>query len=79
MNEALNSQDIDSHDRFRREDMIRHGTPGFGSIRGLDGFKPRSGWRRVRPTNPFLLNASHHGTGIAVQRFMGSRRRISYL
>ena len=39
MYEALNSQDIDAHDEYWHEDMIWHGPPGFGSIKGLDRFK----------------------------------------
>ena len=39
MYDALNRQDLDAHDEYWHEDMIWHGTPGFGSIHGLDGFK----------------------------------------
>ena len=39
MYEALNSQDIDAHDRFWHENMSWHGPPGFGSIHGLTAFK----------------------------------------
>ena len=39
MYEALNSQDIDAHDRYWHPDMVWHGPPGFGDIAGLDRFK----------------------------------------
>ncbi len=39
MYEALNSQDLDAHDRYWHEDMIWHGPPGFGDIHGLQAFK----------------------------------------
>lgn len=39
MYEALNSQDLDAHDKFWNEDMIWHGPPGFGSIHGREAFK----------------------------------------
>ncbi|MEM1429622.1 MAG: ester cyclase [Pseudomonadota bacterium] len=39
MYDALNSQDLDAHDRYWHPDMIWHGPPGFGDIHGLDAFK----------------------------------------
>lgn len=39
MYEALNSQDLEAHDRYWTKDMIWHGPPGFGDIHGVEGFK----------------------------------------
>ncbi|MEM0937444.1 MAG: ester cyclase [Pseudomonadota bacterium] len=39
MYDALNSQDLDAHDRYWHADMIWHGPPGFGDIHGLTAFK----------------------------------------
>ena len=39
MYEALNSQDLDAHDKYWTKDMIWHGPPGFGDIHGLEAFK----------------------------------------
>lgn len=39
MYEALNSQNLDAHDKFWNEDMIWHGPPGFGSVHGREAFK----------------------------------------
>ena len=39
MYEALNAQDLEAHNEFWHEDMIWHGPPGFGDVRGLEAFK----------------------------------------
>jgi len=39
MYEALNEQDLESHDKYWTEDMIWHGPAGFGDICGRDAFK----------------------------------------
>ena len=36
---ALNSKDLDAHDKYWHEDMIWHGPPGFDDIHGLTNFK----------------------------------------
>lgn len=39
MYEALNAQDLEAQGEFWHDDMIWHGPPGFGDIRGLQAFK----------------------------------------
>ena len=39
MYDALNSQDLDAHDKYWHDDMIWHGPDGFGAIHGLQAFK----------------------------------------
>ncbi len=39
MYDALNSQDLDAHNKYWHDDMIWHGPAGFGSIHGLEAFK----------------------------------------
>ena len=36
---ALNTKDLDAHDKYWHQDMIWHGPPGFGDIHGLENFK----------------------------------------
>ena len=36
---ALNTKDLDAHDKYWHQDMIWHGPPGFGAIHGLENFK----------------------------------------
>lgn len=39
MYDALNAQDLDAQDEFWHDDMIWHGSPGFGDVFGLHAFK----------------------------------------
>ena len=36
---ALNTKNLDAHDKYWHQDMIWHGPPGFGDIHGLENFK----------------------------------------
>ena len=38
---ALNTQNLDAHDKYLHQDMIWHGPPGFGDIHGLNNFKEK--------------------------------------
>ena len=38
---ALNTQNLDAHDKYWHQDMIWHGPPGFGDIHGLNNFKEK--------------------------------------
>ena len=38
---ALNTKNLDAHDKYWHQDMIWHGPPGFGSIHGLENFKEK--------------------------------------
>jgi predicted acetyltransferase len=35
---ALNTKNLDAHDKYWHQDMIWHGPPGFGDIHGLENF-----------------------------------------
>ena len=39
MYEALNTYDLEAHDKYWTEDMIWHGPPGWGVVHGRDSFK----------------------------------------
>jgi len=39
MASALQTHDIDAHDKIWAEDLIWHGPPGFGTVYGLEGYK----------------------------------------
>jgi steroid delta-isomerase-like uncharacterized protein len=39
MYEALNSQDLEAHDKYWTKDMIWHGPAGMGDFHGVDAFK----------------------------------------
>jgi len=39
MYEALNTHDVEAHDKFWTKDMIWHGPPGWGDVHGLEAFK----------------------------------------
>ena len=36
---ALNTKNLDAHNKYWHEDMIWHGPPGFGDIHGIENFK----------------------------------------
>ena len=39
MYDALNAQDLEAQHQYWNDDMIWHGTPGFGDIHGIENFK----------------------------------------
>jgi len=39
MYDALNSQDLEAHDKYWTKDMIWHGPAGMGDFHGVDAFK----------------------------------------